>query len=183
MPIAAEAKNFYTQFPDSTNSAAAKTLEVKMSRRAEILYRMYRHLHAPGNPLDIKFTALDGRKVDLSQMKGRVVLVEFWATWCPGCVAEIPQVKEVYDKFHPSGFDVIGISFDSDKKALTDFVQKRDLPWPQYFDGKADASNKFSSQYGIEAIPVLWLADKNGVLRETKASENLQAKVEKLLAE
>lgn len=98
--IAAKAKAFYTRFPDNTNAAAAKLLDGKMSRLADILNRRYRFLHALGNRLDINFTAVDGREVDLSRMKGRVVLVEFWATWCPGCVAEIPRIKQAYDKYH-----------------------------------------------------------------------------------
>ncbi|MGH7942428.1 MAG: peroxiredoxin family protein, partial [Limisphaerales bacterium] len=134
---AEHAKAFYTQFPDSTNAATAKTLESKMLRRAYVYDRILHRLNATvGKSLDIKFTAVDGRRVDLSSMKGKVVLVEFWATWCPGCVAEIPDVKLTYDKFHSKGLDVIAISFDTDVKALKNFVQAHDIPWPQYFDGK-----------------------------------------------
>jgi peroxiredoxin len=186
--IAAKAKAFYTRFPDSTNAAAAKLLESKMSRLADTLYRRYRFLHALGNPLDIKFTAVDGREVDLSQMKGHVVLVEFWATWCPPCVAEIPRIKQAYDKYHTQGFDVIGISLDTDKKALDNFVQQHQMPWPQYFDGKVRENskvreNKFDIQFGIEGIPVLWLADKKGIMCDANAADDLSDKIQKLLAE
>jgi thiol-disulfide isomerase/thioredoxin len=141
-----------------------------------------RRLAAVGKPLAIQFTALDGRPVDLSQMKGKVVLVDFWATWCGPCIAEIPQVKEAYDKFHARGFEVIGISFDSSKTALDRFIQTNELPWPQYFDDKAWA-NKFGVQFGIRDIPTMWLVDKVGNLREVHAADNLEAKVEKLLNE
>jgi len=180
--IAAKAKAFYTRFPDSTNAAAAKLLESKMSRLADNLYRRYRFLHARGNPLDIKFTAVDGREVDLSRMNGHVVLVEFWATWCPPCVAEIPRIKQVYDKYHARGFDVIGISLDTDKKALDNFLQQHQIPWPQYFDGK-ERENKLDIQFGIEGIPVLWLVDKQGIMCDGNAAADLPDKIQKLLAE
>jgi thiol-disulfide isomerase/thioredoxin len=140
-----------------------------------------RRLDAVGKPLDIQFTAEDGRAVDLSQMKGKVVLVDFWATWCGPCVAEMPQIKEAYDKFHARGLEIIGISFDFSQTALDRFIETNKLPWPQYFDHKAWA-NKFGVQFGIRDIPTMWLVDKKGNLRETDAGANLQPKVDKLLS-
>jgi thiol-disulfide isomerase/thioredoxin len=138
-----------------------------------------RRLDAVGKPLDIKFVALDGRQVDLSQMKGKVVLVDFWATWCVPCVEEIPMIKEAYEKLHAKGFEIVGISFDGLQQSLQRFVEQKKLSWPQYFDGK----NKFGIQYGIGSIPVMWLVDKKGDLRELNARDDLRDKVEKLLAE
>jgi thiol-disulfide isomerase/thioredoxin len=139
-------------------------------------------LNAVGKPLDLKFTALDGREVDLSQMKGKVVLIDFWATWCGPCVGEIPHVKETYDKLHSKGFEIVGISFDSNENALRKFVSDRALPWPQYFDGQT-WQNKFGVQYAIESIPTMWLVDKKGDLSDSNARDDLQGRVEKLLAE
>ena len=135
-----------------------------------------------GQPLAIRFTALDGRVVDLAQLKGKVVLVEFWSTTCGPCVAEMPTVKAAYEKFHGRGFDVIGISLDSSETALRRYLKEKALPWPQHFDGR-HWENQFAVQYGVFALPTLWLVDKNGNLRLTNARGNLEQHVEALLKE
>jgi thiol-disulfide isomerase/thioredoxin len=133
-----------------------------------------------GKPLPVKFTAVDGREVDLSAMKGKVVLLDFWATWCGPCVAEIPHVKEAYDKYHEKGLEVVGISFDKDKAALEKYTKDHAMPWPQYFDGK-EWQNKFGEQFDIKAIPQLWLIGKDGNLADINGSKDLAEKVQKLL--
>ena len=135
-----------------------------------------------GKPLDIKFTAIDGRAVDLAELKGKVVLVDFWATWCGPCIAEIPNVKAAYEKLHPKGFEIVGISFDKDKAKLEGFVKDKGMGWPQYFDGKV-WDNDYGKKYGIQGIPAMWLVDKKGNLRDANARGDLAGKVEKLLAE
>jgi thiol-disulfide isomerase/thioredoxin len=176
--LAAESENDDEARSIATEVLAAPVSDSVKAKANAILDR----LQNVGKPLDIKFTALDGRQVDLTQVKGKVILVDFWATWCGPCVGEIPEVKEAYDKFHPKGFEVVGISFDSDKSRLQDFIKTHDMPWPQYFDGK-DWQNKFGVQYGINAIPTMWLVDKNGNLRVTNARGDLQGQVQNLLAE
>lgn len=131
-------------------------------------------------PLDLKFTAVDGREVDLSKMRGKVVLIDFWATWCGPCVAELPNVKKAYKDLNPKGFEIIGISLDSDKAKLEAFVKKEDMAWPQYFDGKG-WKNDISSLHGINSIPAMWLVNKEGMVVDTNARSGLEEKVEKLL--
>ena len=135
-----------------------------------------------GKPVEIEFETLDGRKVDLSKMKGKVVLVEFWATWCGPCVSKLPTIRKIYDKFYNKGFEVVGISLDRDRKKLEIFVSENNIPWPQFFDGKG-WKNRLAKKYGIRSIPTLWLVDKQRNLVDIKASNNLEEKVKKYLAQ
>ena len=151
-------------------------------------------LDSSDKPIRMQFTAVDGREVDLSKMRGKVVLVDFWATTCGPCVAELPRVKAAYDRFHADGFDVIGISCDTDKTRLEGYVKQHGIVWPQDYDGKQQDDNKFAVEFGIDGIPHMFLVDKKGRLRfdNVRATDKYHAKgdtssfeekVSKLLAE
>jgi peroxiredoxin len=135
-----------------------------------------------GKPLDIHFTALDGREVDIAKLTGKVVLVEFWSTTCGPCIGEMPEVKAAYEKLHPRGFEVVAISLDDKETALRRFIKEKALPWPQHFDGKG-WENQFAVQYGIFSIPTMWLVDKRGILRDINARSNLEIRISSLLDE
>jgi thiol-disulfide isomerase/thioredoxin len=130
-----------------------------------------------GKPISLSFTAVDGREVDLTKLKGKVVLVDFWATTCGPCVKELPRVKAAYDKFQSQGFEVVGISCDTDKERLNKYLKEKEILWPQYFDGKG-FYNKISQNFGIDGIPHMLLMDKKGLLRfdNVRASDKFHAK-------
>ena len=131
-------------------------------------------------PLDLNYTAVDGTKVDLSTLRGKVVLIDFWATWCPPCREEVPNVVAAYTKYHDKGFEIVGVSLDQDKQALLSFTKEHGMVWPQYFDGSG-FDNKIASQFAIEEIPTMWLVGKDGKLITKNAREDLAGQVEKAL--
>jgi thiol-disulfide isomerase/thioredoxin len=136
-----------------------------------------------GGTMEVAFTALDGTKVDLAAMKGKVVLVDFWASWCAPCVASLPGIKAAYDKYHDKGFEVIGISLDhaSDKAKVESFLKNKKLPWPQSFDGKGWGA-PLAVKYGITAIPATFLIGKDGRIVGTHSGgEELEARLAELL--
>jgi thiol-disulfide isomerase/thioredoxin len=145
-----------------------------------------RQMEAVGKPFELSFDdAITGKKVDMSEFKGKVVMIDWWATWCGPCVAELPHVKEIYKKYKDQGFEIIGVSLDYPEargglKALKDFVAKNDMPWPQYYQGNGWDST-FSSSWGIMSIPNVFLVDKEGILREIEVA-NLEESLKKLLA-
>jgi thiol-disulfide isomerase/thioredoxin len=157
--------------------ASSAPTEIK-ERAQGILKRM----DAVGKPVNIQYTAFDGREVDIAKLKGKVVLVDFWATWCAPCMGELPNVKAAYAKLHPQGFEIVGISFDQDKAALDKTLKEKEMTWPQYFDGQG-WQNKYASEFGINSIPTMWLVDKKGILRDVDGRDGLADKVAKLLAE
>jgi peroxiredoxin len=133
--------------------------------------------------LELQFTALDGRAVDVAQLRGKVVLIDFWATWCGPCKEELPNVQAAYAKYHAQGFEVIGVSLDSDKdrEKLVDFVRTHELPWPQHFDGRG-WKNEFAVKFGIRAIPAMFLLDQEGKVVSTDArGPKLEAEIRRLL--
>ena len=169
------AKDFVARVKEdfSSNPQAAQ-LNQFIDQLASELY-----LPGVGDTMDFAFTDLRGSEVDLSKMKGKVILIDFWATWCGPCIAEMPTVIEVYNSYHDKGFDVVGISLDEDKGALKEFIKTNKMPWPQYFDGKGWA-NEIAQQYGIGSIPATFLIGKDGKV----VASNLRGKaLEEAVAE
>ena len=120
--------------------------------------------------------------MDVSKLQGKVVLIDFWATWCGPCVEELPTVLKVYKEQHAKGFEVIGVSLDGDKAELEAFLKDKGVEWPQYFDGKGP-ENELFIKFNLESIPTMWLLNKKGVVASMTAFEGLEEQVKKLLAE
>lgn len=157
----------------------AKAADEQTIARAKAAIRA---VGAVGHPLEMSFTAADGRKVDVQKLRGKVVLIDFWAAWCGPCMAAMPEVVDLYKEYHPKGFEIIGINMDKQQPAMEQVVNRFKMPWPQYFDGKG-WGNKFALEYNVTSIPAVWLVDKNGVLRTMNAREDLERQIQELLAE
>ncbi|HEY5909176.1 MAG TPA: TlpA disulfide reductase family protein [Verrucomicrobiae bacterium] len=104
---------------------------------------------------------LEGKALSVSGYKGKVLLIDFWATWCGPCVRELPNVLKAYEARHKDGFEIIGISLDEDKGKLEKFLKEKNMPWQQYFDGKG-WGNKLAVKFGVNSIPATYLLDREG---------------------
>ena len=126
-----------------------------------------------------------GEELDWDSYRGKVVLIDFWATWCGPCRAEIPNVKEMYEKYHDAGFEVIGYSVDSDLKALEKFEEESKLPWQTMsrklsLDSKDKQYVNMSQYYGVTGIPTMILVGKDGKAIDTNArGQHLKELLEK----
>ena len=138
-------------------------------------------------PLVIAGKLVDGKNFSTEGWKGKVVLVDFWATWCRPCLAELPRVKKAYANFHSKGLEVLGVSNDYGADNVTQFLnQNREMTWPQLFDATAAAQqqwNPVTSGLGIINLPTMFLIDKKGIVRSVTARDNFEEMIPKLIAE
>lgn len=138
---------------------------------------------AVGQPmLDIKAKTPEGADLSVAEVaKGaKVLMIDFWASWCGPCRAEMPNVKAAYEKFHPQGFDIIGVSLDQDAEAWKKAIADLGMAWPQISDLKGwDCEG--ASAYGVRAIPATVLVKDGKIVARDVRGEALAAKIEELL--
>jgi len=147
------------EFPDSKLVANMKRQEEKQAETQKL-----RNALAIGTKFpDFNEKDLTGKPLSIANYKGKVVLIDFWATWCGPCVKDLPSVLEVYHKYHDKGFEIVGISLDrqQDKAKLENFIKEKNMPWPQFYDGQY-WNNKLSTKYGVNSIPATYLLDGEG---------------------
>ncbi|MEI8380116.1 MAG: TlpA disulfide reductase family protein [Planctomycetota bacterium] len=145
-----------------------------------------RRVRLPGKFMNLEGKVLGGGELDWDSYRGKVVLVDFWATWCGPCIGELPNVKENYKKYHEKGFDVVGISLDRSRAPLDKFIEAQELPWAQMYDETIQANKGWNHPmaqfYGINSIPAAILVDKEGKVITLQArGEELTKQLEKLL--
>jgi thiol-disulfide isomerase/thioredoxin len=135
-------------------------------------------------PLTLAGPLLDGKPFTTADWKGKVILVDFWASWCAPCRAELPRVEQAYSQFHDKGLEVVGVSCD---KSATDLksvlADNKDIVWPQMFDSSQPGWNSLAAQFGINSIPTMFLIDKKGIVRAVDARTNFEELIPKLLSE
>jgi thiol-disulfide isomerase/thioredoxin len=146
------------------------------------LFRAQRRLK--GQPLVLAGVDLEGKPLSTEQWKGKVVLVDFWASWCAPCAAELPKLKALYEKHNVRGLEVVGVSLDSDRDDLNQFVMRHPgTGWAQMLDSDGRTARGLVRKCGVMAIPQLFLIDKRGVLRSIHCRRSLEEAVVRLLQE
>jgi len=147
-----------------------------------------RRIRERGLPLQLAFDdVLTGRRIDVADLAGQVVVLDFWSTTCGPCVAELPALQALYAEFHPRGAEFIGISLDlpeeqGGRAALEAFLARHPLPWPQDYQG-GGFDSEFSRSWGVGGIPATFVLDRRGRLRSTEARGRLAELLPALLAE
>ena len=111
---------------------------------------------------DFQVTGLEGEALSLSQYRGQIVLLDFWATWCGPCIAEMPNVKATYAKYKNQKFEIIGISLDRSTAPLEAYIASEGITWRQYWDN----GGRISNMYNVRAIPSTFLIDGAGIIRQ-----------------
>lgn len=180
-PLAAEELLRRRASPAETNEAvrdmAAGRLRVIEARRT---------------PLELRFTAADGREVDLAQLRGKVVLIDFWATWCVPCLREMPTIRAAYRRYRDRGFEIVGIAFEKapgprastmerTPAQLVQFARENDMPWPHHYDGRY-WDNEFGRRFSIRELPTAFLLGRDGRLVTTDVhGDKLEAALSRLL--
>ena len=145
-------KKYVAIEPNSSQAGQAKTVIANPKLAGESL------------AIDFKVKTYAGEELSLSNLKGKVVLLDFWATWCGPCIVEMPAVKATWQKYQNDNFVIVGVSLDRNKKAFETYIKKEGISWVQYFDG-AGWDNKIARLYNVHSIPQTVLIDHQGVIR------------------
>jgi thiol-disulfide isomerase/thioredoxin len=141
-----------------------------------------RRIEAVGRPARWAGAGIDGSSIDTAELRGKVVLVHYWATWCDACIAEVPRLAAAREKFGAKGFEIVGVNIDTDAEKAAGKAKQLQLAWPQLQD-KGGLEGELASQFGIVILPTMMLLDESGkVLHRNLQASALEVEIEKALS-
>ena len=158
--------------------AHAGSLEYTRAERFEKRPELARERMAPAFAL----TTLTGEHLSLDELQGKVVLIDFWATWCGPCREALPRVQNIAKQFAGQPLVVLSVSLDKDEAKWKDFIEKNHMNWQQYRDGGFEGP--LAQSFGVHAIPATFTIDADGILQDQHVGDaSIEGKLKKLTAQ
>jgi thiol-disulfide isomerase/thioredoxin len=156
------------KFPDSPQANRAQQEQRKQQSIGELF------------ELDFE-DRLTGRRITTADLRGKIVVVDFWATWCGPCVSEIPHMKQLYAEWNDRGVEFVGVSLDSDPDTVVDFCREQGVEWPQYCEDGKSWHTALSRKWGINSIPTIFVLDRDGRIYSVNARGRIEQTIRELL--
>jgi len=174
LELASSATGLINKIPDDL-SAIEQYLEfgklfsassnAEMTKYGRQLLKFGQKMELMTKPIELSGTLLDATELKWSDYKGKIVLIDFWATWCGPCIEEIPNLKKNYEQYHAQGFEILGISIDDEPETVRKFVEEKAIPWPILFSHDPDAkggNHPLAKKFNVRAIPTMIVVGRDG---------------------
>ena len=153
---------------------------------ATTIERYQKRARLVGHPFEVAGVTIEGQPFDWSEYEGKVVLIDFWATWCGPCLQELPNIRVNYEKFREQGFEVVGVNLDDDPQDVQAFFSVQKLPWPTVLSTDPQSrgmKTPLAVESGVEFIPFIVLVGRDGKVAALNVrGEKLEPKLVELLS-